>query len=58
MFEWLHNYEGDVEVLVYLTDGYGDQHLLDDSSSFDTVWLTTGNADFPFGDVIEFDADV
>jgi len=58
VFEWLHNYEGDVEVLVYLTDGYGDQHLLDDSSSFDTVWLTTGNADFPFGDVIEFDADV
>ena len=57
VFEWLDNYDGEVECLVYLTDGYGDQHLLDDSS-IPTVWLTTGKADFPFGDVIEFNVEV
>lgn len=57
VFEWLDNYDGEVECLVYFTDGYGDQDTLDDSS-VPTVWLSTGHTEFPFGDVIEFDVSV
>lgn len=57
VFEWLNTYDGEVECLVYFTDGYGDQDTLDDSS-VPTVWLSTGHTEFPFGDVIEFDVSV
>jgi predicted metal-dependent peptidase len=42
------------EVLIYLTDGYGDQEQVE-SPITDVVWLTTGYEKFPFGDVIKYE---
>lgn len=55
VFDWVDQNRIDPEVIVYLTDGYGDQHHF--KSSHDTVWLTTGTTDFPWGQVIPFEMD-
>ena len=55
VFKWLDSYDGEVECLIYFTDGWGDQDELDQLSitgKIDTVWLTTDKEDFPFGEVI------
>ena len=53
VFEWADNYDGDIECIVYLTDGYGDQGSI--STNHETVWLTTANEQFQFGTVIKFE---
>jgi predicted metal-dependent peptidase len=53
VFNWVDNYDGDIEVVVYLTDGYGDQDSI--STNQETVWLTTANEQFQFGTVIKFE---
>ena len=60
VFKWLDSYDGDVECLIYFTDGWGDQDELDQLSitgKVDTVWLTTDKEDFPFGEVITFNEE-
>jgi predicted metal-dependent peptidase len=57
VFKWIEDYAGDVECLVYFTDGYGDQDYIE-APAVDTIWLTTGREDFKFGDVIKFDMEV
>ena len=56
MFDWLLNYQGEVECLIYFTDGWGDQNELDEPA-VDTVWLTTDREEFPFGEVITFEKE-
>ena len=56
VFEWLLTYEGEVECLIYFTDGWGDQDELEEPA-VDTVWLTTEREKFPFGEVIKFDKE-
>lgn len=53
VFDWVSEQPFTPEVVVYLTDGYGDQHHIK-QPSYDVVWLTTDNADFPFGTVVTF----
>jgi predicted metal-dependent peptidase len=53
VFEWADNYDGDIECIVYLTDGYGDQNEI--TTNHETVWLTTGSENFQFGTVIKFE---
>ena len=55
VFDYIDEHALDPEVVVYLTDGYGDQH--DFTSKHETVWLTTGTSNFPWGTVIEFDVN-
>ena len=60
VFKWLDSYDGEVECLIYFTDGWGDQDELDQLSitgKIDTVWLTTDRDDFPFGEVITFNEE-
>jgi len=56
VFKWLDSYAGEVECLVYFTDGWGDQDELI-PPAVDTVWLTTDREDFPFGEVIKFEGN-
>ena len=56
VFKWLDSYAGEVECLVYFTDGWGDQDELDEPA-VDTVWLTTDREEFPFGEVIKFEGN-
>ena len=53
VFEWADNYDGDIECIVYLTDGYGDQDSI--TTNHETVWLTTAYEQFSFGTVIKFE---
>ena len=55
VFDYIDEHNLDPEVVVYFTDGYGNQH--DFTSKHDTVWLTTHTDDFNWGQVIEFDMD-
>ena len=55
VFDYIDGHGLDPEIVVYLTDGYGNQH--DFTSKHETVWLTTGTTNFPWGTVIEFDVD-
>ena len=55
VFDYIDGHGLDPEVVVYLTDGYGNQH--DFTSKHETVWLTTGTSKFPWGTVIEFDVN-
>ena len=55
VFDYIDEHGLDPEVVVYLTDGYGDQH--DFTSKHETVWLTTGTPNFSWGTVIEFDVN-
>tara|TARA_R110002012_G_scaffold148858_1_gene307810 strand:- start:2494 stop:3657 length:1164 start_codon:yes stop_codon:yes gene_type:complete len=60
VFKWLDSYDGEVECLIYFTDGWGDQDELDQLSitgKIDTVWVTTDREDFPFGEVITFNEE-
>lgn len=54
VFDWVDNHDDDIEVVVYLTDGYGDQDHF--TSKHDTVWLTTANESFAWGTVIKFES--
>jgi len=56
VFKWLDSYAGEIECLIYFTDGWGDQNELDEPA-VDTVWLTTDREEFPFGEVITFDKE-
>lgn len=53
VFDWIDTNGIDPEVVVYLTDGYGDQDTF--TTNHETVWLTTANTQFPFGTVIKFE---
>ena len=55
VFDYIDEHGLDPEVVVYLTDGEGDQN--DFTSKHETVWLTTYNTDFDWGTVVEFDVD-
>lgn len=55
VFDWVANHDSDVECVVYLTDGYGDQTTF--TSDADTVWLTTGHTEFPWGTVVKFESE-
>jgi predicted metal-dependent peptidase len=57
VFEWVDDYGEDVECIVYLTDGYGDQNYID-PPCVDTVWLTTNSTDFNWGTVVKFESEV
>jgi len=54
-FDYIDEHNLDPEIVVYLTDGYGDQN--DFTSKHDTIWLTTACSDFEWGTVVEFDVD-
>ena len=57
VFEWLSSYAGDVDVLVYFTDGWGDQDELTVPDT-DVVWVTTDREDgYQFGEVLKFDTE-
>ena len=56
VFTWLDSYDGEVECLIYFTDGWGDQDELDTPNT-DTVWLTTEKEEFPFGEIITFEEE-
>ena len=55
VFDYINEHNLDPEVVVYLTDGYGDQS--DFTSKHDTIWLTTDCTNFDWGVVVEFDVD-
>lgn len=55
VFEYLDKEGMEPAVVVYLTDGYGDQGRV--STRHEVVWLTTGSTDFNFGTVIPFDLE-
>ena len=50
-FDYIDDNALDPEVVIYLTDGYGNT---DFTTTHETIWLTTGSTNFPFGTVIEF----
>jgi predicted metal-dependent peptidase len=52
VFDYVDDNDIDPEIIVYLTDGYGDQNSFD--TTHDTVWLTTGSTAFNWGEVVEF----
>jgi predicted metal-dependent peptidase len=56
VFDWVREYDADIEVVVYLTDGYGDQDSIDPPAT-DVVWLTTHHDEFAFGQVIKFESE-
>lgn len=55
VFDYIDRQGIEPEVVVYLTDGYGDQSTF--TSAHDTVWLTTHHTGFPWGEVIKFEKD-
>ena len=55
VFEYVDKHGIEPEAVVYLTDGYGDQSTF--TSDHPTVWLTTHNTDFPWGEVVKFEKD-
>ena len=55
VFDYIDEHDLDPEVVVYLTDGYGDQSNF--TSKHDTIWLTTESTEFDWGTVVEFDVD-
>jgi predicted metal-dependent peptidase len=57
VFNWIEEYAGEVECLIYFTDGYGDQDEIS-KPAVDTVWVTTGIEEFPFGEVVKFEGDM
>jgi predicted metal-dependent peptidase len=54
VFDWVDDNNIDPAVVIYITDGYGDQN--DFTSKHETVWLTTHSEDFAWGTVIKFDS--
>ena len=53
VFDYIDDNGIEPEVVVYLTDGYGDQNSF--TTPHETVWLTTGTTDFDWGTVIKFE---
>lgn len=51
VFNWVDKNDIHPDVLVYMTDGYGDQHAIK-QPSYPVVWLTLDRTDFPWGTVI------
>lgn len=57
VFDWVEQDGRTPDVLVYLTDGYGDQDCIQDPG-YPVVWLTTGREEgFTFGQVIKFEME-
>lgn len=56
VFEYVEENGISPEVVVYLTDGYGDQNSFE-SPAYHTVWLTTGSEDFSWGTVVKFESE-
>jgi predicted metal-dependent peptidase len=56
VIDWVLACGEEVECLVYLTDGYGDQSCIPEPA-FPTVWLTTGSEDFDWGTIIKFEPE-
>jgi len=57
VMKWINEVcDEDVECLVYLTDGYGDQNNIEEPYC-PTVWLTTGSDNFNWGTVIPFESE-
>jgi len=54
-FEYLDRHGIEPEVVVYLTDGFGDQNTF--SSRHPTIWVTTENTEFPWGTVIKYNTE-
>ena len=55
VFDYIDEQGIEPDVVVYLTDGYGDQSNF--TSQHDTVWLTTHCTNFPWGEVVKFEKD-
>ena len=53
VFDYIDDNGIEPEVVVYLTDGYGDQNNF--TTTHETVWLTTVSEDFDWGTVIKFE---
>ena len=53
VFDYIDDNDIEPEVVVYLTDGYGDQNLF--TTTHETVWLTTHSEAFDWGTVIKFE---
>jgi predicted metal-dependent peptidase len=54
-FDWVSEHVQDVDVMVYLTDGYSDDRKDITNVDFPLLWLSTGarTSDFKAGEVIE-----
>ena len=50
-FDYIDDHNIDPDVVVYLTDGHGDQDEF--TTHHETVWITTDCEDFPWGTVIK-----
>ena len=55
VFDYIDENGIDPEVVVYLTDGYGDQNHF--TTKHETVWLTTHSEDFSWGTVVKFESE-
>ena len=55
VFDYVDEHEINPEVIVYLTDGYGDQSEF--TSSHETIWLTTHSEAFDWGTVIKYEGE-
>jgi len=55
VFDYVDDNDIDPEVVVYLTDGCGDQNEF--TTHHDTVWLTTHSTQFNWGTVIKFEGE-
>ena len=53
VFDYIDANDIDPEVVVYLTDGYGDQSEF--TSAHETIWLTTHSEAFDWGTVIKYE---
>lgn len=53
VFDYIDDNGIEPDVVVYLTDGYGDQDTF--TTTHETVWLTTHSEDFDWGTVIKFE---
>ena len=51
-FDYIDDQDLEPEVVVYLTDGYGDSNF---TTPHETIWLTTGSTELAFGTVIKFE---
>ena len=55
VFDYVDANDIDPEVVIYLTDGYGDQHEF--TSAHETIWVTTHCEDFNWGTVIKYEGE-
>jgi len=55
VFDYIDDNDIDPEVVVYLTDGYGDQSEF--TSTHETIWLTTHSEAFDWGTVIKYEGE-